>query len=523
MKKTNLILATLLLLTVACTNEDVSKKDHEQNDDQSLTTFQSGDIPSTRTTMDHTLGGGGKFFWETGDNIWVDKGGTLVASTSSDITGKTKTARFQLSGSFPNSSYPVYYTGKGSTSGDEVTIATSQTQSVPNDFSHLGVSGDCGAASATNNGTTFFFQLEHKAAYLCFLPRSANDVIANCTLTKIEVTSDNPIAGTYDFTGGTLAATPKSNSSNTITLTTGASGFPLNNTATDILKNGAYMVIAPGTHTLMIRYWVKSAVDNIEATVTKYVQGTFAPNTVSEIKSKLDNSYNNVKYYMWDAQQDLWAGLESIQPTTVGASASTGLTRLDGSPRNSGHIYGVPYGGDTELLAASHTFKDQPNNNEVRWYATAGDWYMDTKEAVVLMGHLYRGGFWCKKRAHIPGFNSTTAPAGYSGWGPVMTEGRPAYQDLDKYFYLPNLGKYSFNWTFDDKATFQRGDGIWDFLAWCSGVEDCVGIWNTPTGDHYALQAMGFYSGFASNSLYTHSMNEMLEEDCYAAPIYHFE
>ena len=31
------------------------------------------------------------------------------------------------------------------------------------------------------------------------------------------------------------------------------------------------MVIAPGTHTLTIRYWVKSETDNVEAHITKNV------------------------------------------------------------------------------------------------------------------------------------------------------------------------------------------------------------------------------------------------------------
>jgi lipoprotein len=67
-----------------------------------------------------------------------------------------------------------------------------------------------------------------------------------------------------------LSASPTANASKTITLKTGA-GFNLDNSTTDITKNGAYMVIAPGTHTLTIRYWVKSETDNVEAHITKNV------------------------------------------------------------------------------------------------------------------------------------------------------------------------------------------------------------------------------------------------------------
>lgn len=445
------ILLVALMMLGACANENETQETSKSNTSVGNTTFESREAAVTRTSVAHTLGAvSNTVSWMTGDKIWVDNGGTLVASTSSSITGKSTDAKFQVPGSLTASSYHVYYTGNASTSGNTVSIKSEQTQSAPDNFDHAGASGDCGTAVANHIGSNFMFTLSHKAAYLCFLPRSANSVIANCKLTKIEVTSDNDIAGDYTLSTSGLSSSPSANASKTITLTTG-SGFDLDNTTSDLTKNGAYMVIAPGTHTLTIRYWVKSAADNTEAHITKYVQGTFAPNSMTEITAKLDNSYNNVKYYLWDAKKDLGDGLESTQPKTTGASAPTGLKIDDGTPRNT-HERMPLLQGQKDQIVAVNSCVNQPNGIEYKWYLAGGDWYADNYEAVVLMGHLYRGGLWFKKRSYISGFNSVTAPTPLP-WGVLPTEGRPAYQDLNKYFYLPNLRFYRIQYLGTNRGT----------------------------------------------------------------------
>ena len=148
------------------------------------------------------------------------------------------------------------------------------------------------------------------------------------------------------------------------------------------------------------------------------------------------------------------------------------------------------------------------------------------------MGHLYRGGLWCKKRSYISGFNSTTAPA--SGSVVVTaTEGRPAYQDLNKYFYLPNLGYYSINGAGtrgeDMSATFYGAAGISDFMTWGRDIEDLYGGWsydgsgNLLPNDHYHPCSSTIYSSFGPNRLFTHIMNEKSLIFRRALPIYKFE
>ena len=527
-----IILLVALMMLVACANENETQETSKSNTLVGNTTFESREAAVTRTSVAHTLGAvSNTVSWMTGDKIWVDNGGTLVASTSNSITGKSTDAKFQVPGSLTASSYHVYYTGNASTSGNTVSIKSEQTQSAPDNFDHAGASGDCGTAVANHIGSNFMFTLSHKAAYLCFLPRSANSVIANCKLTKIEVTSDNDIAGDYTLSASGLSSSPSANASKTITLTTG-SGFDLDNTTSDLTKNGAYMVIAPGTHTLTIRYWVKSAADNTEAHITKYVQGTFAPNSMTEITAKLDNSYNNVKYYLWDAKKDLWDGLESTQPKTTGASAPTGLKIDDGTPRNT-HERMPLLQGQKDQIVAVNSCVNQPNSIEYKWYYAGGEWYADNYEAVVLMGHLYRGGLWCKKRSYISGFNSTTAPVSIP-WMVTATEGRPAYQDLNKYFYLPHLGYYRISISgtglrgADMSATFVGAAGIAGFMTWGRDIEELYGAWyysggNLLPNDTYNPCSSTIYSSFGPNRLYTHIMNEYSHIFHTALPIYKFE
>ena len=57
----------------------------------------------------------------------------------------------------------------------------------------------------------------------------------------------------------------------------------------------------------------------------------------------------------------------------------------------------------------THHAKDLPNVNEMTWYAAKGDPRWDADELWTTMGHLYKGGMWFKKKAHINGYKSNTA------------------------------------------------------------------------------------------------------------------
>lgn len=459
------LLFTVVMFT-SCANDTTTQAEDAQNKlitKGTTVTFASEnsasqDEPMTRTSIQHNLGNGAMPYWSTGDKIWVkDTNGNFQQSNAGVFNSDFTRGVFTLSGTFSNGC-TVTYTGTNATAGDKVTIASNQIQSQPNDFGHAGASGDCGTTTASGNGNSFKFKLDHKASYLCFLPYSSNAYVNRSTLTKIEVISEKAIAGTYDFSTGTLSNEPVANSSKTITLTTG-SGFPITNTATNITTNGAYMVIAPGTHQLTIRYWLKNTADNpdgvIEGTVTKYVNLTCKEGKIYDITANLNPKNLSKEYYMWDAKKDYWYGYESSQPTTSN-TANSNYPKSQATDPN--RWYYTPAAG-THWAANSAT--QCATVNQMLWYAHKGDPHWDADELWTLLGHLYKGGMWLKKQAVIASENGTTASGMYNTaydgidyraatqhfseyfyTNSTVVSGRPSKSKISSYFYLPAKGFY---------------------------------------------------------------------------------
>ncbi|MBW4727952.1 hypothetical protein [Prevotella melaninogenica] len=460
MKHKQLFQIVLLVTTVVfagCTNDETSQSESVQGKVAANAVTFVAEKPMTRTSISHTIGNGAVPSWSTGDKIWVrDTGGNFQQSGAGTFNADKSRGTFTLSGTF-SSGCTVNYTGQNSTAGDKVTIATTQTQAGPNDFSHAGVSGDCGTATASGSGNSFYFKIDHKASYLCFLPRSSNAYVKRSKLTKIEVISENAIAGIYDFANGTLSNEPVGSSSNSITLVTG-SGFPITNTATDITANGAYMVIAPGTHHLAVRYWLKNTMDNpngvIEGTVTKYIDLNCVAGKIYDITANLEPQTLSAKYYMWDAQKDYWYGYESSQPTI--SDTSNGNYPKSQATAPDRWYYTPPTG--THWAANSAT--QCATVNQMLWYAHKGNPHWDADELWILLGHLYKGGMWIKKQDVIATENGTTKSNMYAGYGGIdyreatqqfaeyfytnssITAGRPTKSIISDYFYLPAKGFY---------------------------------------------------------------------------------
>ena len=450
-------LCSMALTIGSCANDDVAQNPTIPNDDKNLTTFAAG-TPTTRTSMESD----GKFFWEAGDKIYVkDDNGAWHASSNSP-TGKTDNFKFKVPGTYTaHTSYEVYYPGQGG-SNDQAVIAASQSQAEPNTTTHFGAAGDCGMATATKvtGKQQFAFTLDHKAAYLLFLPRTSNTVLHDCYLTKVEVNSDDDITGTYTLypVTGKLTGT---GTGKQIVLTTkdptwGSSnynGFPLTNSTASAATNGAYMVIKPGTHKLKIRYWVKDVATNVEGTITKTLaSATYDQNKYYNITANLDvKDYDGDHYYMWDAQEQYWKGYE----WTKNLGAGVGQPTLSGQPAGNYAYYSTdPRYSNTAFTSgvdnpATHTpCKDLPNINEMTWYAVKGEPRWDADELWTTMGHLYKGGMWFKKKSQISGYNANKAYDGRdwrkdghtNSWSVSYT--LPSAADAGNYFYLPALGYY---------------------------------------------------------------------------------
>ena len=457
----------LTLAFASCANEDVAQNPNNTDNDKNLTTFTAGD-PSTRTSMESD----GKFFWEAGDKIYVkDDNGAWHASSNSP-TGKTDNFKFKVPGTYTaHTSYEVYYPGQGG-SNDQAVIAASQSQAEPNTTAHFGAAGDCGMATATKvpGKQQFAFTLDHKAAYLLFLPRTSNTILHDCYLTRVEVNSDNDITSTYtlDPTTGKLTGT---GTGKQITVSTGgsgtyANGFPLTNNATSAATNGAYVVIKPGTHTLKIRYWVKDIVTGTEGTITKTLaSATYDQNKYYNITANLNvKDYDGDHYYMWDAQNQYWYGYE----WTKHLSGNTGQPTVNNgnSPNyaqssfDPNHRY---FHDGSGIVSAANSCTGLPNANELSWYCMYGDPRWDGDELWTAMGHLFKGGMWFKKKSVLQGeghYNTEKSADGstdlrttfklYSNTSSsIINSGLPFAANAGDYFYLPALGLYRYGTLYD--------------------------------------------------------------------------
>ena len=491
-----------LLFAASCANDNVAQ-DEKQNKDNipaGATVFTGTSQPdeTTRTTiLNHTKGAGASVNWSSTDKIWVkDDGGNWQQSGAVTFPFAANKAEgaFALSGTYTGASHDILYTNKAvSGTQPQVVIKTTQTQSAPNNFDHAGVSGDCGIATGNKAGNSYKFTLDHKAAYLSFIPRTSNEYVKRSKLIKVEIMSDDDIAGTYDIAANG-ALTLASGGSKTITVTTG-SGFAIDNSADDMSKNATYAVVAPGTHTFRIRYWLRNTTDNpggaIEGTVSKIVTLNCTAGSIHDITANLNpRDYDGTKYYMWDAQQNYWSGHEwnSVspwQPVSNNASNSN-YAQSNTDPRYNNEAF--IYGADNP---ATHTpCKDLPNANEMTWYAKEGDPRWDADELWTTMGHLYKGGMWFKKQAYISSYNSNTAVDG-SDWRRTSQDQEwpasrtlPSAADANKYFYLPALGYYN---------SGRLGDVGGSGYYWSSSAFP----WNSSTAYH-----MSFYSGGVHMSYY---------------------
>ena len=454
----------IALAFASCANEDIAQNPNGKDNDANLTIFSTGD-PTTRTSMESN----GTFYWEAGDKIWVKDDNGAWQQSRNAPTEKTASFKFEVPGKFTKTStYKVYYPGQNGNQ-NQVTIAANQSQAEPNTTAHFGASGDCGIADAawSNTKNGFAFTLDHKVAYLLFLPRTSNTILHDCYLTKVEVNSDNDITSTYtlDPTTGKLIGTGTGKQITIITKgSTGSTyknGFPLINNTTSAATNGAYVVIKPGTHTLKIRYWVKDLVTKVEGTITKTLSSaTYDQNKYYNITANLDvKNYDGDHYYMWDAQQQYWYGYEWTKHLGAGVGQPTlqGQSAGNYAKNNSDVSRWYHGGGGSGRFDATQSCAGLPNANEMSWYAMYGDPRWDADGLWTTMGHLYKGGMWFKKKSVLQAENHydteksadntsdlrTTWNSYTNTNSSITNSGLPSAADAGNYFYLPALGYYN--------------------------------------------------------------------------------
>ena len=502
-----------LLFAASCANDNVTQ-DEKQNKDNipaGATLFTGASQPEVKVRtaiLNHTKGAGASVNWSSTDKIWVkDDGGNWQQSTTTIIPSAANPsfAKFALSGTYTGASHDILYTNMAVTGTQpQVEIKAEQTQSAPNNFDHAGESGDCGIATGSKSGSDYTFNLNHKASYLCFIPRTSNEYVKRSKLIKVEIMSDDDIAGTYDIAADG-ALTLASGGSKTITVTTG-SGFDIDNAADDMSKNATYAVVAPGTHTFRIRYWLRNTTDNpdgpIEGTVSKIVTLNCTAGSIQDITANLDpHDYDGDHYYMWDAQQQYWYGYEWTKhlPGNTGQPTLTGNSSSNYAQNNSDVSRWYHEGGGSGRFDATRSScKDLPNANEMSWYAMYGEPRWDGDELWTTMGHLYKGGMWFKKKSVLQAENHydteksadnttdlrTTYKYYYNTNSSINNSGLPSAADAGKYFYLPALGFYNYD------------------QLYVVGYR-CI-YWSSSAGPWYSSGAYGldFYNGSVGVNIY---------------------
>ena len=490
-------LFSMALAAVSCANEDIAQNGKDGENGKGFATFVADAPTQTRTSIDYATG---NFYWEEGDKIYVkDDDGTMQVSNAVDAAhAHSASFKFKVPGKFGGSAtYKVYYLGKNG-GGNQVTIPTAQTQTTPNATDHLGDSGDYGTATATGTigGDVFSFQLEHQATYLVFQPYTSNAILQNCYLTKVEVTSDNDIAETYtvNTSTGNLDASAGSKqiiltTKDPVTGSTNEKGFSFTNAASISTADKIYMLIKPGTHTLKVRYWIKDYVTNIEGAITKTLPSyNYAKNTYYDMTASLDAKNYDSNYCLWDAQQPFWYGHEWNAPNP--ADRWQPLVSVKPFPHASELI------NPTDARAASTVFpgqgvrndavnlcKDCPNANEIAWYAEKGDPRFDADQVWTTMGHLYKGGFWLKKKSKMALDNSTTV-ANIESMGPDGTDWctsstsktvtktysittLPSATEAVNYFFVPSIG-YGLGLSGFEEFTMNGTLGVFWSLSGCA-------------------------------------------------------
>lgn len=487
---------------VSCASDE---SDSAKNSDAEGKTVFATEALTTRTSGVYN-GNQIDFSWTPEDKLWVNDHSTLLSSKWSNIAGTQTSAKFRFDETLTEPTYPVRYTGKKAQRGDRVTIATSQSQSVPNDAAHIGEDGDCGTAIATLENGVYKFKLDHRAAYITFTPFYANEQLSDDVYVKsIKITANEPLAGTYDFddTDGIKTSTVTA-PSKSITLTLGEA-FTIPTTAT-YSKNAGIMVVAPGTYTgVHVDYELvdkKTGADGyIRQTYSNPITFTAGKNKVMKGASFAMTNYQP-NYYAWGATNPIWYNTAGAKPVLYSESLTPNLDASNSADMNTT----VASGAGTTAQVTTAPFKDAINVNEAELYAFFGDPHYDIRTMWVENGHIFSHGIWFKKLDKI--VPSLSHPAAY-GWqssgvqfnyqrndywknwqegdkdgelatGPKWTtnnvaQGKPA--NTNDYFYIPALGYTNVN------GVLSRSLDGYEGVYWLS---DGINV-NFPTEPNQAL------------------------------------
>ena len=345
-----------------------------------------------------------------------------------DADGNVITALFHARGSYhlTKESYKLrygYYTG--STNG-YVSIRYEQRQETPGKAMRLANYGDYATATAEDNGLYYDFVLNHRSAYITFMPYAgvgaSHDALAQCKLWKVRISSDQSMAD-VNFpvndngfniqtwpTGGYKYIDLYCQANSNAPTATSTLNYNIATSETAAKTNGAIMVLAPGTYTnVKIEYYVYDKVVNNLHVFTKemptltLVSGKNRP-IYSELKCKDYTSEYFTSYHMWGANAVYW---------NTGIGGPYHNWQPSGNNMDSGTpSYVIPQVGQQRYFsnvngnAAGHVDapvgsldRDAPTANLMEAYCRQPH-YWDS-EPFTYDGHLFSGRMWFLKKSFI--------------------------------------------------------------------------------------------------------------------------
>ena len=397
----------------------------------------TGDFPDGQTYL---------YQWVTGDYIYLSTGDRSrnVEYPHGRLADKTTKGEFTFaSDTLVADQYIVFYTGTNRGTNDnpipynKVKVATTQTQVGPDNSDHLGASGDCGIAPAIRqSNSNYKFELAHKTAVLCFMPRIdalGDTVLRTLRLKQVAVKADKDIAGIYTLSPEGLSATPDATTgSDTITLLTNNFNLPIphqKETAQDSVAS--YMVVAPqtGKTSFKVYYRIYDVQSELDTVVVKNVSiNNITGAKVYPVTHRID------PHIMFAAQTDSvhW---DFGAPATVFGSVNM--------PLSSGSYTGFIWGSNKNLSDAT-TYPDHLTpNSKLSFKAQLVD---DVKQkAYYYRAYAYEGGKYYYGKIKKFGMDRDIINMGTSvRWSSINMGAITAEDAGDQYAWGEKIKKTSF-------------------------------------------------------------------------------
>lgn len=535
-----------------CVN-DLTNNEHRAENKETKETFNTKsfagassqmELPKTKTSGKYTdiskkqdgSKMGIQFYWDHDDyyRLWVNLGGTTgwqrfykqdTLKLLND--GKIAQSRFYLSSYYKltKEQYPLWYSYYGFSNGQPYTnIPYSYVQIKANDFSKLYEQGDCGFATAVDNGIWYKFSLQHATSYITFMPYAgeakSKEALLKCKLNHITLTTDEYNYGYFYFDehGNLDESKRPAASRQTRTLYCVDSykhtGFSVPGSTEDAKKNAAVMVMPPGTyHNVEITYTLYDPVVGTEGVFKKYIpELILKPGKTTSIFSKLvadDVSERFGRYHMWGASQFYWQGHESNAHHKWMPSGVYGVAGYPtlGDPRYKSDYY-APGAGN--VAPAGSIASTVPSANFLSWYVKLGDPRWDNSP-FTYDGHLFTGRMWFRKRKFLGLTDAQMNDKAADGsdfrivrsnvhniptlWEDVPEGNRSHYFCVMALGYYDNGGRLYMGTEYEGRywtSTCVTGGSYGPYWAYCL-VFDKNRVWvRGYTGDNYSNKFYGY-------------------------------